>query len=425
MGERGVRWTNEKARHFLRGLFDAAVTSADVRAGTLRCLPDKPRGRCVVVGAGKASAAMAAAIEEAWPDVNVRGAVVTKYGHSVPAGRIKVLEAAHPVPDTASQAAALEVLRQVRGLSPDDLVIALISGGGSSLMALPPDGVTLAEKSDLHRTLVSSGATIAEMNAVRSRLSMIKGGRLAAACRPARVVTLVVSDIPGDDLSLVASGPTICGAPEIDTVERILHRYGLTLSTAASAWLRSSSEVVDKREEDVRLVASPWNALARAASVARASGVEPLVFGDFVEGESREVGKVFGSLVRSARAHGAPIAPPAVLIAGGETSVSLGSGSSGKGGRNTEFALSLAIALRGERDIWAIAADTDGIDGTEDAAGALVMPDTIDRCRTAGLDAEDYLKRHDSFSLFEAIGDLVRTGPTLTNVNDFRAILIG
>lgn len=423
--EAGVRWTNQKARQFLRSLFDVAVASADVREGTLRCLPAKPRGRCIVVGAGKASAAMAAAIEAAWPDVDMSGTIVTKYGHSVPAGRIRVLEAAHPIPDNASQAAAVEIMQQVRGLSADDLVIAVISGGGSSLMALPPEGMTLAEKSELHRALVSSGATIAEMNAVRSRLSGVKGGKLAAACRPARVVTLVVSDIPGDDLSLVASGPTIGSAATTDTVDRILNRYGLILPAAARLWLSSTPEAHDKHETDIRLVASPWNALARAASEAQAWGIKSLVFGDFVEGESKEVAKAFGAFARSCRTHHAPIAAPAVLISGGETSVSIGSTNGGRGGRNTEFALSLAIALRGERDVWAIAADTDGIDGTENAAGALVAPDTLDRCRAGNLDPEEYLRAHDSFSLFDALGDLVRTGPTLTNVNDFRAILIG
>jgi glycerate 2-kinase len=368
---------------------------------------------------------MAAALDEAWPDVDVSGIVVTRYGHAVPAGRIEILEAAHPVPDEASQQAAKRILEALDQLSPDDLVVALILGGGSSLMALPIEGVTLGQKIEIHRALISSGATITEINTVRKCLSAVKGGRLALACQPARLVTLVVNDIPGDDLSLVASGPTMRSEIAIEEVEAIVDRYRIDLCGVPRSLLTNGPKVPAHFEQDVRVVACPWDSLLAASSVARASAIDPVILGDAIEGESSEVAKVMAGLARAIKSGHASISPPAVLISGDETSVSLPAKSAGRGGRNTEFILSFALAMRGEACIWAISGDTDGIDGTEDFAGAIASPDTLRRCAHAGLNARRSLAEHDSFAVLDAIGDLIRTGPTHTNVNGFRAILIG
>jgi hydroxypyruvate reductase len=419
-------WTDGRARSALRRIFDAAVRSADPRDAVAKHLPLKPRGRCIVIGAGKASAAMAAGVEAAWPDVDISGVVVTRYGYAVPAGRIEILEAAHPVPDANSEKAARRMLDAVRSLSSDDLVLALISGGGSALMTAPAGGMTLADKQAVNQALLASGATISEMNVVRKHLSAIKGGRLAAAARPARVVTLVISDIPGDDPAAIASGPTLSDVSTKADALAIVERYSLDLPPAARAVLEAGDETPKRGdiEADGRMVATPFLALEAAARAAREEGLTPLILGDALEGEAREAGIVMAGIARSVTAHGHPASPPAVLLSGGETTVSIGKGPAGRGGRNTEFLLSLAIALGGTPHIWAISGDSDGIDGTEDAAGALIGPDTLERARRAGLDSDARLAAHDSYSLFASIGDLVRTGPTLTNVNDIRAVLI-
>ncbi|MFS2011957.1 glycerate kinase [Azospirillum sp. CT11-132] len=419
-------WTDDRARTVLRRIFDAAVASADPRSAVLRHLPEKPKGRCIVVGAGKASAAMAAALDAAWPDVELSGVVVTRYGHAVPAGRIEIVEAAHPVPDTNSEMAARRCLAAVRGLGPDDLVIALISGGGSALMTLPAGSMTLADKQAVNKALLASGAPITEMNAVRKHLSLIKGGRLAAAAQPARLVTLVISDVPGDDPAGIASGPTVADSSTLTDVQEIIVRYAIDLPAAAKAVLAEGRETPKPGQiaEDVRMIAAPHMALAAAAKIARHEGLVPLVLGDALEGESRELGTVMAGIARSVRMHSLPIAAPAVILSGGETTVTIGKGPAGRGGRNTEFLLGFAVAMAGEAGVWAIAGDSDGIDGTEDAAGAIVFPDTLERGRTAGLSARTVLSGHDSYSYFSAIGDLVLTGPTLTNVNDIRAVLV-
>jgi hydroxypyruvate reductase len=419
-------WPDERARDLLRRIFEDAVASAEPGPAVLRHLPEKPRGRCVVVGAGKASAAMAAAVDAAWPDVELTGIVVTRYGHAVPAGRVRIIEASHPVPDAMSEMAARLILSAVSGLGSDDLVLALISGGGSSLMTLPAGGMTLADKQVVNRNLLASGATIVEMNAVRKHLSRIKGGQLAVGARPARLVTLVISDVPGDDPAAIASGPTVADASTLSDVKEIIRRYGLELPPSAKAVLTEGMETPKPGEVDcdVRIVAAPSLALAAAAETARQAGVTPLILGDAIEGESREVGTVMAGIARSVRKHGLPVGTPSVLLSGGETTVTIGRGPAGRGGRNTEFLLGFAVAAAGEPGIWAAAGDSDGIDGTEDAAGAIVAPDTLARGREFGLDARGCLSAHDSYSFFDRIGDLIRTGPTLTNVNDIRAILV-
>jgi len=419
-------WTDARARRVLRLVFDAAVASAAPAPAVLRHLPAKPAGRCIVVGAGKASAAMAAAVDAAWPDVDLSGVVVTRHGHGAPAGRIEVIEAGHPVPDEMSEVAAGRILAAVRGLGPDDLVLALISGGGSALLALPAPGLSLGDKQAVNRALLASGAAIGEINTVRKHLSAIKGGRLAVAARPARVVTLAISDIPGDDPAAIASGPTLPDPSTREEARAIVARYGLALPPAVGAALRDGPETPKpgEIEVDVRLVATPKLALDAAAAVARAEGLRPLLLGDALEGESRELGTAMAGIARSVAQHGAPAAGPALLLSGGETTVTLAAGAAGRGGRNTEFLLGFAVAAAGQAGVWALAGDSDGIDGGGDAAGAVVSPDTLARGRAAGLDARASLAAHDSYGYFLALGDLVRTGPTLTNVNDIRAVLI-
>lgn len=421
-------WTDSAAREALMTMFRAAVDAADPRVMLAAHLPAKPAGRCVVVGAGKSAAVMAAALEAAWPHVALSGVVVTRYGHAVPTRRIEVIEASHPVPDANSEAGARRVLAAVQGLAADDLVIALMSGGGSALMALPVAGLTLADKQVVNKALLASGATISEMNAVRKHLSAIKGGRLAAAAAPARLVTLAISDVPGDDPAVIASGPTVPDPTTFADARAIVARFGLDLPAHVAARLRQDDDETPKAgslpHAAFRMIATPAASLAAAAAAARRLGLAPLVLGDALEGESREMGTVMAGIARSVRAHGLPLGAPAVLLSGGETTVTIGAGGAGRGGRNTEFLLGLALALGGSPGIWAVAGDTDGIDGTEDAAGGFVAPDTLARARAAGLDPHAVLARHDSYGLFDAIGDLIRTGPTLTNVNDMRAVLI-
>jgi glycerate 2-kinase len=412
-------------RTALRSIFDAAVASADPRKVLASHLPARPEGRVVAVGAGKSAALMAAALEDAWPDAPLEGVVVTRYGHAVPTRRIEVIEAAHPVPDTNSERAADRMLAAVAGLRTSDLVVALISGGGSALLEKPAAGLTLADLQAVNETLLASTATIQEMNTVRKHLSAIKGGRLALAAHPAHVVTLAISDIPGDDPTMIASGPTLADTSTLDDVRAIVARYKLQLPPAVVTYLQHAPETPKPGDivEDVRLIATPAMALQAAAARARALGFAPLVLGE-LEGESRDLGIVMSGIARSVRAHNVPIAPPAALISGGETVVTLCDQPVGRGGRNMEFLLALAIALEGTPGIWAIAGDTDGRDGSENAAGAIVTPDTLLRARAAQLDPRAALDRHDSFTLFDALGDLVQTGPTLTNVNALRAALI-
>ncbi len=423
-----MAWDDGQARTALRQVFDAAIAAADPRRVLARHLPPRPQGRIAVVGAGKSAALMAAAVEAAWPNADLHGVVVTRTGHAVPTRRIAVIEAAHPVPDANSEAGARRVLDSVRGLGPDDLVLALISGGASALLALPAPGLTLADKQAVNRALLASGATIAEMNCVRKHLSAIKGGRLAAAAAPARVVTLAISDVPGDDPAVIGSGPTVPDPTSFAAARALLVRYRIAAPPAAAARLARDDDETPKPGSlpptDLRLIATPAMALAAAAEAARGLGLTPLILGDALEGESREVGTVMAGIARSVATHGHPLPAPAVLLSGGETTVTLGHGPAGRGGRNTEFLLGLALALAGRPGIWAAAGDTDGIDGTEDAAGAIITPDTLARARAAGQDPRAVLEGHDSYSLFDAIGDLIRTGPTLTNVNDIRAVLV-
>ncbi len=414
-------------RSLLRALFQAAVDSAMPDRVLARHLPEKPKGRTVVVGAGKASAAMAAALEAAW-DGFLEGLVVTRYGHAVPCRSIEIVEAAHPVPDAAGEAAAARILELVSGLGEDDLVIALISGGGSSLLALPAPGLTLADKQAVNRDLLACGANIGEMNCLRKHLSAIKGGRLAAAAHPAATVTLIISDVPGDDPAVIASGPTVGDTTSLADAREILRRYGLKPSPAVAAALEDPANETP-RPDDSRLARSRWEmiaapqaALEAAAEVARRAGVTPMILGDALEGEAREVGKVMAGIAFQVRRHGQPLPAPCVLISGGETTVTLRG--KGCGGRNVEFLLGLAEALKAAPGISAIACDTDGVDGGAEVAGALLLSDSIERGNAIGRSLVTALEENDGHGYFGALGDQVVTGPTLTNVNDFRAILI-
>jgi glycerate 2-kinase len=412
------------ARKFLRDLFDVSIASAQPSKVLAAHLPAKPMGRCIVVGAGKASAAMAAALEQAWPDVDVSGVVVTRYGHAVPTSRIRILEASHPVPDDKSVQAAMEILDAVRGLSTRDTVIALISGGGSALLVAPADGLRLADKQAVNKALLASGAGISEMNIVRKHLSEIKGGKLAAAAAPAHVVTLVISDVPGDDAATIASGPTVPDTTTPEDALKILHRYEAQVPDAVRAVLKRATSAKAPASPDVRMIASPMMALRAAQSFAQKHGLSTLVLGDALEGEAREIGTVLAGIAKSVSRHQLPIAAPCLLLSGGETTVTIKGGQAGRGGRNTEFLLASALHLNGEAKVWGLAGDTDGIDGTEDAAGGIFTPDTLARAKSRNLDPRQMLESHDSYSLFAALGDLVITGPTLTNVNDIRALLV-
>lgn len=423
------QWDDARARTALRTLFDTAVAAADPRKVLAEHLPPKPTsGRCIVVGGGKSAAVMAAALEDAWPDVALEGTVVTRYGHAVPTRRIEVIEASHPVPDANSERGARRLLERVRGLGPDDLVIALMSGGASALLAAPAPGLTLTDKQAINRALLACGANIAEMNAVRKHLSAIKGGRLAAAAAPARVVTLAISDVPGDDPAVIGSGPTVPDPTTFADARALIARYGITPPPAVAERLRQDADETPKPgslpHSDFRMIATPVMALEAVAQAARAMGLTHLILGDALEGEAREVGTIMAGIARGIRAHGHPIKAPALLLSGGETTVTLGDGPLGRGGRNTEFLLGLTIALDGASGIWAVAGDTDGVDGIEEVAGAIATPDTLARTRVRGLDPRAMLAGHDSHTLFGAIGDQIVTGPTLTNVNDFRAILV-
>jgi len=412
----------------LRRMLDAAIEAALPSRVVPRHMPKPPRGRTVVVGAGKASAAMAQALEEHWPGAPLEGLVVTRYGHAVPCRRIEIVEAAHPVPDQAGADAARRILEKVQGLGPDDLVIALISGGGSALLALPAEGLTLEDKQKVNKALLRSGATIHEMNAVRKHLSAIKGGRLAAAAFPARLTALLISDVPGDDPAVIASGPTVGDPSTRHDALAILEKYGIEVEEHIRRHLESDacetpSPGDDKlaRAETV-LIATPQASLEAAAAVAEAEGFPPYILGDAIEGEAKEVARVMAGITKQVARRGQPFAPPCVMLSGGETTVTVKG--EGRGGRNVEFLLALAVELGATPGVHAISGDTDGVDGAEEKAGAIIGPDTLKRAEALGLNAKISLARNDGHGFFEALGDHIDTGPTLTNVNDFRAILI-
>ena len=419
----------------LRGLYDAAVARALPAQNTARYLPPPPTGRAVVLGAGKAGGAMAQAVDALWPqDAPLSGLVVTRYHHVPPAyknkpGRIEVVEASHPVPDAAGERAAQRILELTHGLTADDLVLCLISGGASALLSLPAEGLSLEDKRAINKALLNSGAAIDEMNCVRKHLSGIKGGRLAARCAPAKVVTLLISDVPGDAPDVIGSGPTVPDSSTCADALRILQRYGIDIPDAARAGLDSGAFETPKPGDarfaghEVHMIATPQQSLEAAAALARAAGIEAHILSDQIEGESREVGKVHAALARAVAQRGAPFAKPCVILSGGETTVTVRS-KGGRGGRAGEFLLGCAIALQGQPGVHVLAADTDGIDGIEDNAGAIVTPDTLARATAAGIKAAEYLDRNDAYSFFQRLGDLVVPGPTFTNVNDFRALLV-
>ncbi|MDP3700446.1 MAG: glycerate kinase [Hylemonella sp.] len=427
-------------REFLTHLYQAAVRRALPLHTTAAHLPKPPKGRTVVIGAGKAGGAMAQAVEALWPaEAPLSGLVVTRYHHTPPrpAGlpqRIEVIEASHPVPDAAGLAASQRILQLVQGLTKDDLVLCLISGGGSALLTLPAKGLTLEDKQRINKALLASGANIGEMNCVRKHLSRIKGGRLAAACAPAQVVTLTISDVPGDDPSVIASGPTVPDVTTCADALSILKRYRIEVPAPVLAALEQGELETPKPGSSiflghqVNMIATPQQSLAAAAAAARAAGLQAYVLSDEMEGESREVGKVHAALARAVAQHGQPFAKPCVILSGGETTVTVrpvpAGEQRGKGGRAGEFCLGLALALQGQAGVWALAADTDGIDGMEENAGAWVEPGTLARAQAQGMKVERYLDRNDAYGYFQPLGDLVVTGPTHTNVNDFRALLV-
>ncbi|AMM23638.1 glycerate kinase type-2 family protein [Variovorax sp. PAMC 28711] len=427
-------------REFLEHLYRVAVERALPLASIGVHLPAPPKGRTLVLGAGKAGGSMAQALEALWPaDAALSGLVVTRYGHVPPRPdglkqRIEVVEASHPVPDEAGLRAAERILALTEGLTADDLVLCLISGGGSAVLTLPADGMTLADKQRINQQLLESGAGIGEMNCVRKHLSRVKGGRLAAACAPAQVVTLTISDVPGDDPAVIASGPTVPDATTCADALAILDRYRIEVPATVRADLESGALETPKPGDAVfaghttHLIATPQQSLEAAAAVARAAGVEAHILSDEIEGESREVGKVHAALARSVAHRGTPFSKPCVILSGGETTVTIRPRQlgqpKGRGGRAGEFCLGLAGALMGQPGVWALAADTDGIDGVEDNAGAFVTPDTLRRAEVKGCKLAAHLDRNDAYGYFDAIGDLLVTGPTHTNVNDFRALLI-
>ena len=421
----------EDPKGFLRRLFDAGLAAADPAKAVPAHLPEIPaQGRTVVVGAGKAAASMARALEDAWPADRPapEGLVVTRYDHAVPLEHIDCIEAAHPVPDAAGREAAQRIRDLADGLGEDDLLICLISGGGSALLALPAEGLTLDDKQAVSKALLKSGADIAEMNCVRKHLSALKGGRLAAAAAPARVVSLLISDVPGDDPATIASGPTVADPTTFADARAILAKYGIDPPQAVRRHLAAEAEETPKPGDprlarvENRLIARPQASLEAMAAAAREAGVTPVILGDAIEGEAREVAQVMAGIGQQVARHGQPAPAPAVLLSGGETTVTVRG--QGRGGRNLEFLLALAVALNGAGDIWALAGDSDGIDGSEDNAGAFVTPDSLARARAAGLDPLARLDDNDGYGFFQALDDLVITGPTLTNVNDLRAILV-
>ena len=421
-------------RELLEELFHTALAIASPSRRMPEFLAEAAgmaRGRVVVIGAGKASAAMARAVEDNWPGMKsqLSGLVITRYGHAVPCKHIEIVEAAHPVPDAAGRDAARRLLTEtVANLTPDDLVLCLISGGGSALLALPGEGITLEDKQALSRELLNSGATIGEINCVRKHLSAIKGGRLALACRPARMLTLLISDVPGDDPSVIASGPTLPDATTCADALAVLEKYRIPASPAILEYLRTGHGETPKPDNPAfasglaRIIATPQIALEAAAARARELGYPAYVLSDAIEGEARDVALVHAALAKQVAARNQPFAAPCVLLSGGETTVTVRG--KGRGGRNVEFLLAMAVALKGHPGIHALAADTDGVDGTEETAGAVIDPTTLSRAAAAGLLPAASLANNDGHGFFRAIGDAIVTGPTLTNVNDFRAILV-
>ncbi|KAA0998923.1 glycerate kinase [Paraburkholderia panacisoli] len=411
----------------LKDMFGAAIATAQPALRVPDFLPQPPRGRTIVVGAGKASAAMAKAVEDHWAGP-LEGLVVTRYGYAVECERIEIVEAAHPVPDEQGLEAAERLLRLVSGLSADDLVICVISGGGSSLLPLPAEGLTLRDKQEINQALLASGATIAEMNCVRRHLSAIKGGQLAAACFPARVVNLIISDVPADAASDIASGPTVPDTTTCADALAVLRRYEICASPAAIALLEKGLTETLKPGDprlpniETHLIATPQLALEAAATKSREAGIEVHILGDAIEGEARDVGAVMAGIAKQVSRRGQPFRAPCILLSGGETTVTIRG--DGRGGRNVEFLLSLGVALNGEPGVFALAGDTDGVDGQEEIAGALLRPDTLERARERGIRESERLENNDAHGFFQALGDSVITGPTLTNVNDFRAIFI-
>ena len=415
-------------RAFLTGLYATAVDAVSAE----RCLPPflpapSTSGRTFVIGAGKGAAAMAKAVEDRWPG-KLQGLVVTRYGHGVACRDIEVVEASHPVPDDAGRRAAARMLEMVSGLNEDDLVLCLISGGGSALLAMPAEGISLEQKQALNTALLRSGATISEINCVRKHLSAIKGGRLALACAPARVVTLLISDVPGDDPGVIASGPTLTDPTTCAEALAVLHKYAITVPENVERHLTSGAGETPKpgdprfARNSAHVLATAQDALVAAATAARQAGITPYILSDEIEGEARDIGMMHAALARQVALHGQPFARPCVLLSGGETTVTVRG--KGRGGRNAEFLLSFAITVDATPGVFALACDTDGIDGSEDNAGALYQPDSVARAAAAGLRAVDLLADNDGYGFFSALGDLLVSGPTRTNVNDFRAILI-
>jgi glycerate 2-kinase len=418
----------EEARSILRGLFDAGLKAADPALCVPPHLPSPPKGRTIVIAAGKAAASMARAVEDHWQG-QLEGIAVTRYGHGMPCSTIEVIEASHPVPDDRGEIAARRLMQTVTGLGPDDMVLCLISGGGSALLGLPADGLTLEQKKSVNRALLASGAPIGEMNTVRKHLSAIKGGRLAQAAYPARVVTLGISDVPGDDPSVIASGPTVADATTLADALRVIGKYGIEIPDAVQAHLQRQDSETPKpgdavfKDNEYVLIARPADMVDAVAEAGRQLGYEVVSLGADIEGEARDVGAEHAAQALEIAAGMKPGDKPVLVVSGGETTVTVDS-QGGRGGRDCEYLLSLTIGLGAHPRIFALACDTDGIDGSEDNAGAVTDPATLSRAREKGLDAERFLSRHDSYSLFAATGDLIVTGPTRTNVNDLRLILV-
>lgn len=418
---------DNQERQLLRKMLDAAIDAATPSRLIKSYLPETPKGRTIVLGAGKASAAMAREVD-AYMSGRVEGLVVTRYGHAVKCDHIEVVEAAHPVPDQAGRAAAERMLKLAESATADDLVLCLISGGASALLTLPASGLSLDDKQAINRALLDSGADITQMNTVRKHLSAIKGGRLAAAAHPADVITLLISDVPGDDPAVIGSGPTVPDPSTFAEANEIVARFGITEPKKVIDHLAKGEDETpkpgDPRLADIEthLIATPQASLEAAVAIALDNGIRPIVLGDAIEGEAREVAKVMAGIAQHVRNHSQPAMPPCVLLSGGETTVTVRG--KGRGGRNCEFLLSLAVQLAGAENIYALAADTDGIDGSEDNAGAVITPDTLERAVALGMNAKSFLDDNDGYGFFGKLEDLVKTGPTLTNVNDFRAILV-
>jgi glycerate 2-kinase len=418
---------SERQIQLMRAMFEAAIETALPSNCVQAHMPSPPKGRTIIVGAGKASAAMAQVFEKNW-NTPIEGLVITRYGHGVSCKNIEIVEAAHPVPDEAGTRAAARMLKMLEGLSPDDLVVALMSGGGSALLSLPANNISVEDKRSVNKALLKSGAPIGEMNCVRKHLSAIKGGRLAVAAYPARVVTLVISDVPGDDLAAVASGPTVADPTTFAQAREIIAKYEIELPAAVTSHLAAAKNETPK-PNDPRLantqaicIASPQKSLEAAAAIAKTAGYEPIILGDAIEGEAREVGIVMAGIAMQAKRFGQPIKPPCAIISGGETTVTVNG--NGAGGRNVEFLLSLAIKLNGAERIHALAGDTDGVDGAREVAGAYITPASLEEARKLKIDPWTSLSNNDAHNFFQSINTQVITGPTLTNVNDFRVILV-